>query len=235
MKKLMFFAMYLGSTSLIHPLASQELPSDLQNMEMRHHRHHSCSDRHPISPTGATGPQGPTGQAGATGSIDVAWAYSQFPFSYPFVDISAPSNLFFIFEQQFPSSDIIFTALPLPNLGTMVTFLNTGSYLVEFSVAGELLPAFAFNYYLVGVFQGTSGATPNTLSNGNLFESLVEIDQSAGNLTNFLIIDANANDTIALGNATAVGTQLFLQQGVYSNFRTVTTSTTAEIKIIRLQ
>lgn len=184
--------------------------------------------------------RGPTGPAGTS---DVAWAYSLStgPVNgYPFVDISISPKHFIELENQNSSADIVFDNLTAPNSGTRATFLNPGTYLIQFSLAGLLTTSHSFPYpvteYFVGVFKGTAGGVPNSLPNGNLFDALADDVFTAATLTNFLIYVANAGDTLALGNASFPLSFLFLQQATYTPASGPTTaSTTAGISIIRLK
>jgi hypothetical protein len=255
MKKIMFLAIYLSLNCIITQIGSQELPYNIPDIEMRH-RHRSSSSRSdshkdhfrtcPTGATGAIGPTGDTGPTGATGVADFAWAFSleSGPSGgYPFVDTTS-SNDFISLENQHPSSDIQFINLSTisSSSGTMVQFLNAGTYFVEFSIAASTTNGgtnIGQNYYLLGVFQGTGGNPPNTLPNDNLFIALTRKFDGAYTLTNFLVIDVDADDTLALGNAgTFLGPtfNLFLQQAAYTPSNgSATLSTTAGISIIRLK
>lgn len=215
MKKMMFLSIYLGLSSIIYPVFSEESSTDL-SIEIRNNHHRRS-----------------------------AWAYSLStgPTSgYSPVDIDSSSNEFIELEIQHPSSDIVFTDLADSNSGTMVIFRRGGTYFVQFSVAAETNPP-AIIYpapnYLIGVYRGKNGNVPNTLPEGNLFIGLG--DDVFGNTTlgGFLTVFADAGDTIALGNATrgmTGGTNLFLQQGTsISSSGHSTTSTTAAINIIKLE
>lgn len=73
MKKNVFIGLFLGLASSAFSFANaQQLPSDLPQVELSHHRS-SDSNSHPSShhrhgQTGTTGPSGPTGPTGATGA-----------------------------------------------------------------------------------------------------------------------------------------------------------------------
>jgi hypothetical protein len=225
MKKLMFLTLFLGLTCTVNAVESQDASIDT-DLEMRHHSHkHHNKSKHCHRRTGHSGP---------TGAVfgDVAWAYSLGTGpsgGYPFVDTSLSSNEYFVLENQFPSSDIKFSALTSPNSGTMVTFQNAGLYFVEFAVTGEV-DSTAFPM-VIGAFQGTFGTVPDTLPKGNLFYAF----NQDGQLTEFLVVSADANDTLALGNANSNGT-LVLEQITYTPTSGPTSvSTTASISIIRIQ
>jgi hypothetical protein len=89
------------------------------------------------------------------------------------------------------------------------------------------------------LFAGTTGQVPDTLPDGNLFMALTRKVDGGNTLTDFVTLEVNANDTIALGNA---GTfkghiPLFLQQNAYVPTAGGPTaiSTTAGIIITRLE
>jgi hypothetical protein len=169
---------------------------------------------------------------------DTAWAYSLSvgpTNGYPVVNLSSSTNAFIELENQFPLfPDVTFSEAHAPSSGTIVTFNTPGEYYIEFSITASVdnttVPA------TIGIFQGSHGAVPNTLPNGNLFWAG---DDFNSQFSSFVILNVNEGDTIALGNAAQTQNpsppqNLVLDQTSYTSGGNTTVSTTAEISIRKI-